>query len=216
MRISLALIALVGATVAGAQIDDITQRMMFGRVGNASAAPQWGTLMVGSEAGFRLPGTYVIDSYDQWCNTWPMVAGNFYDRNVAVPTLIDWGREQIVLISLGDLGAQGYGIYVEDVRRSSSFGFDVSYVITQPSLQINASLSYGSGTSPFVALRVPRGMGFPNFYSRWYTPSRTVWNRGCCCGHCHTHNNQIWWFSRGVLTPYVPPARQQQDVKDGN
>lgn len=185
--------------------------MMFPKPAVGVTAPVWGTLMVGSESYYRQPGTYIIDNYDQWCQQWPQLAGSYYNQDMTIPTMIDWGREQIVVISLGDLGAQGYGLYVEDVRQSSTFGFDIRYVITQPSFQAGVSFSYGVGTSPYVALRVPRGMGFPNFYSRWYTPSRVVMNRGCCCGHCQNHNNQIWTFSRGVLTPYVPPGQQKKD-----
>lgn len=214
MRIQFALVAVMAATVGSAQIDDITQRLLFGRTSSATAAPAWGTLMVGSECGYNLPGNYVFDSYEKWCEAWPRIAGRHYDHNAPVPAMIDWNREQIVLISLGDLGATGYGVYVENVQRSYSYGYDVRFVITQPSMQVGASFSYGSGTSPFVALRVPRGMGYPNFYSRWHTPSRTVINRGCCCGHCSSHNNQIYWFSRGALIPYVPPGQQQDKDKD--
>ncbi len=38
----------------------------------------------------------------------------------ALASFIDWRTQQIVVISLGNIGAQGYGLYVDNVRRSSA------------------------------------------------------------------------------------------------
>ena len=96
MRKYAALAALaIGASSFGQMVDDITLRMM---------SPQWGTVLVGANSGFAQAGTHVISSYRQWQQAWPYVSPN-YRRGMQVPSLINWQREQIVLISLGNLGA---------------------------------------------------------------------------------------------------------------
>lgn len=214
MRIRTALVVMSLATLSGAQIDSVTQSLMFPKATETQAYQPWGTLMVGSNSRFQHAGRHLIDSYDQWCQAWPYIAGDNYAPGMRIPTMIDWRREQILIISLGDLGVSGYGIYVENVQQSSGYSYDVRYVMTRPSMQVGASFSYGEGTSPYVVLRIARGLGIPNYYSRWYTPSNTVWNRGCCCGHCHSHNNTVWMVGAGgVLLPYVPPGQSEEDRK---
>jgi hypothetical protein len=202
------------ATLGFAQIryDDITLRNM---------TPQWGTLMVGAYGTFNQPCQFAVTSYDQWSQMWPSIAGQYYERGMEVPRFIDWNTEQIVFISLGNVG-QGYGIYVEEVRRTSSFQFDVRYAVSTPNIQIGVgyqqtsyqSFSFGMGNTPFLAFRVPRSYGIPAFHQRFYQPPSYVIRTGCGCGHCNTHNNQVWMFGKGgVLMPYTPPG--QPDKKNG-
>ncbi len=213
MRKYAALAALaIGASSYGQMIDDITLRMM---------SPQWGTVLVGANSGFAQAGTHVISSYQQWQQAWPYISPD-YRRGMQVPSLINWQREQIVLISLGNLGAQGYGIYVEDVRRSSQFTYDIRYVITRPSFQAGFSaggFNFGIGTSPYVAIRVPRSYGLPNFYSRYYNAPSYVVNSGCGCNFCRTNrgrgHGQVWLLGAGgVLLPYTPPGGRQTVSND--
>ena len=174
MRILTIIAALAFAATSFAQMfDDITLRMM---------SPKWSTVMVGSQSNFRQAGTHVIRSYDQWQQAWPYVAGPYYRRGVPAPQMINWNTEQLIMISLGNMGMQGYGIYVEDIRRISNYQFNINYVITRPSFQAGisySSFSYGYGTSPYVAIRVPRSYGIPNFNSRYYSPPSYVINYGC-------------------------------------
>lgn len=208
---TLALAALATAGFAQIRFDDITMRNM---------SPQWGTVFVGAHGRFHDPMQFVVTSYEDWCRMWPSIAGPYYRHGMEIPRFIDWNQEQIVFISLGDLGAQGYGVYVEDIRRTSNFQFDVRYAITKPNLQIGVgyqqygqsyqSLSYGVGTSPFIAIRVPRHYGIPNFYSRYYQPPSYVIRNGCGCNHCGGHGNRVWMMGAGgVLIPYTPPGQQQ-------
>ena len=204
-KYAVAAVLALGASSYAQMFDDITLRMM---------SPQWGTVLVGANSGFAQAGTHVIRSYQEWQRAWPYVSPG-YRHGMQVPSLIDWRREQLVLIGLGDLGAQGYGIYVEDVRRTSQFQFDIRYVITRPSFQAGISYSsfnYGYGTSPYVVIRVPRSYGFPSFYSRYYSAPSYVVSYGCGCLSCrrgHGHG-QVWMLGAGgVLLPYVPPGQQQ-------
>ncbi len=203
------------ATLGFAQIrfDDITMRNM---------TPQWGTVLVGASGSFGQPCQLAITSYEQWCQAWPSVAGPYYQRGMEVPRFIDWNTEQIVLISLGNVSAQGYGIFVEEVRRTSSFQFEVRYAISAPNVQIGyqqssyQSFNFGYGTSPFVAFRVPRSYGYPSFHSRYYQPPSYVIRTACGCGHCNSHNNKVWMLGKGgVLMPYVPPGQQEKDKQPG-
>jgi hypothetical protein len=207
----LALLGLASLGMAQVQFDDITKRM---------ASPAWGTAVVGSYGTFREPCNLVISNYNDWCKVWPYVAGPYYQHGMQVPPMINWGTEQLVVISLGNLGAQGYGIYIEDVRQFTSYSFDIRYVITQPSFQAGVSYSnfqFGYGNSPFVVLRVPRSYGLPNFYSRYYTPPSYVVKHGCGCGQCHNHGGQVWMVgSGGTLIPYTPPGQQQQQQQQGH
>ena len=204
----IAVFALLGlAALGSAQVrfDDITARNM---------SPQWGTSIVGSFATFRDPCQFSINNYNDWCKVWPYIAGPYYRQGMQVPTMCNWGSEQLVVISLGNLGAQGYGLYVEDVRQFSGYSFDIRYVITKPSFQVGVNYSnfqFGYGNSPFVVLRVPRSYGIPNFYSRYYEPTSYVIKNGCGCGHCQSHGGQVWMVGAGgTLIPYTPPGQQQQ------
>jgi hypothetical protein len=212
---TLALAAVASTGFAQIRFDDLTMKNAF---------PQWGTVMVGAHGTFREPCQLVISNYDDWCKVWPSIAGPYYQRGMQVPPFIDWSQEQIVFISLGDMGAQGYGLYVEDVRRTSNFQFDIRYAITKPNLQVGVSLgqstysqqsfTYGWGTVPFVAIRVPRYYGIPNFYSRYYQPPSYVIKNGCGCNHCHGHGGKVWMMGAGgVLIPYTPPGQQQGQGK---
>jgi hypothetical protein len=201
------------ATISFAQIryDDITLRNM---------SPQWGTVLVGANGAFGQPCQMAITSYEQWCHVWPQVAGPYYQRGMEIPRFVDWNNEQIVLISLGNVQSQGYGIFVEDVRRTSSFQFEVRYAIAAPNVTVGyqqtsyQSFNFGYGTSPFVAFRVPRSFGYPAFTSRYYQPPSYVIRTGCGCNHCGGHNNQVWMFGKGgALIPYTPPGKE--DKKNG-
>ncbi|MCH7945123.1 MAG: hypothetical protein IIC73_03795 [Armatimonadetes bacterium] len=205
MRIYAAVVVLaLGASSYAQMFDDITLRRM---------SPKWSTVLVGADSGFAQAGTHVISSYQEWQKAWPYISRG-YQPGMQVPSIIDWRREQIILISLGNIGVQGYGIYVEDVRRSSQFLFDVRYVITRPSFQAGFSFSnfnFGFGTSPYVAIRVPRSYGIPNFYSRYYSAPSYVVSYGCGCLSCRRGrgHGQVWMLGAGgVLLPYVPPGQQ--------
>jgi hypothetical protein len=214
----IAILALAGlAAVGSAQIryDDITMRNM---------SPQWGTVFVGAHASFRDPCQFAITSYEDWCRLWPSIAGPHYRHGMEIPRFVDWTTEQIIFISLGDLGAQGYGIYVENIQRTSSLQFDVRYAITRPNLQVGIgyqqqsyqSLSFGFGNVPFIAIRVPRTYGYPSFHSRYYQPPSYVIRNGCGCNHCGGHGNKVWMMGAGgVLIPYTPPGQPQQQQGRG-
>jgi hypothetical protein len=200
----LALVAVAAQGFAQFRFDDITARNM---------SPAWGTSVVGSFGTFKDPCQFAITNYNDWCKVWPYVAGPYYQHGMAVPQMVNWSNEQLIVISLGNMGAMGYGLYVEDVRQFSSYSFDIRYVITQPTIQVGVNYSnfqFGYGTSPFVVLRVPRSFGFPNFYSRYYTPPSYVIKTGCGCNHCHSHGGQVWMVGAGgTLVPYTPPGQQQ-------
>ena len=174
MRILTTVAALAFAATSFAQmIDDITLKMM---------SPKWSTVMVGSQSNFRQAGHHVIRNYNEWQQAWPYVAGANYRYGVAAPQMINWSTEQLIMISLGNLGAQGYGVYVEDIRRVSNYSFNINFVITRPSFQAGISYSsfnFGIGSSPYVAIRVPRSYGISNFNSRYYNPPSYVINYGC-------------------------------------
>ena len=178
--VALAVFGLAVASQAQVMFDDITKGM---------ASPKWNTVLVGANSRFNQAGTHVIRSYADWQRVWPYVAGNNYYRGQSIPSVVDWRTQQVVVISLGNLGAQGYGIYVDNVRRTSSYGFDINYVITRPSFQAGISynsFNYGYGTSPYVAITVPRSYGIPSYYSRYYSPPSYVVNHGCGCDSCRS------------------------------
>ena len=211
-KFAAAAVLALAASSYSQMFDDITLRMM---------SPQWSTVLVGANSGFAHAGTHVISSYQQWQQAWPYISPG-YRQGMQIPSMINWQREQIILISLGNLGVQGYGIYIEDVRRTSRFMFDVRYVITRPSFQAGFSFSsfnFGYGTSPYAAIRVPRSYGIPNFYSRYYSPPSYVVSSGCGCQSCQTGrghgHGQVWMLGAGgVLLPYVPPGGQQTVSND--
>jgi hypothetical protein len=203
--------AMAALSVGQIKFDDITSRTM---------SPQWGTVMVGAHGTFGDPQQLAVTSYEQWCQMWPHIAGPYYQRGMEVPRFVDWNNEQIIFLSVGNMGAQGYGMFVEEVRRTSNFQFDVRFAVTRPEMQVsvgyqqssynNQSLYFGNGTTPFVALRVPRSYGIPNFHWRYYSPPSYVIRNGCGCGHCGSHNNKVWMMGAGgVLIPYNPPGQQQ-------
>jgi len=223
-KYAVAAVLAIGASGYGQMFDDITLRMMSpgGTAGRAPnqmfdditlrmMSPRWSTVLVGANSNFGHAGTHVIRSHHEWQQAWPFVSPG-HRHGMQVPRLIDWRREQLILISLGNLGVQGYGLYVENVRRTSQFQFDVHYVITRPSFQAGISYSnfnYGYGTSPYVAIRVPRSYGLPSFYSRYYSPSSYVISSGYGYNRGHGHG-QVWMVGAGgVLIPYVPPGQQQ-------
>lgn len=200
---TLALLALGAVSFAQFRFDDITARNM---------SPQWGTVLVGSQATFADPCQFVVNNYNDWQRLWPYIAGPYYRHGMQVPPMINWQTEQIVFMSLGNLGAQGYGMYVEEIRQVTQFSFDIRYVVTKPNLQVGVnfnSFSFGGGYSPYLAIRVPRSYGFPNFYMRYYTPPSYVIKTGCGCNNCHSHGNQVWMVGAGgSLVPYTPPGAQ--------
>lgn len=206
MRITATLALAALGTLGFAQIkfDDLTKKNM--------SSPQWDAIFVGSQANFNDACSFAVTNYNQWQQMWPYIAGPYYQRGMQAPPFVDWNNEQIVFISLGNLGVQGYGLYIEDVRQSSSFGFDVRYVITRPSVQYG--FNFGMGTTPFIAMRVPRSFGIPNFYCRYYEPPSYYAVRnsfGCNRG------NQVWMLGAGgVLLPYTPPGGQQQPGQGDN
>ncbi|HXH62189.1 MAG TPA: hypothetical protein VNI20_12630 [Fimbriimonadaceae bacterium] len=221
MKSILALAVLVAASFASAQqFDEITKRNMSPQWGT-SVQPQWSTVLVGSMGDFQQAGTWTIGSYDDWTRVWPHVAGSFYRQGQDIPRMIDWNTQQLLLIALGNTGQPGYGLYVEDIQRSSSFGFDVRFAISQPNFQAGASFhersstrstqfSFGNGTNPFIVLSVPRYFGFPNFYSRFYSPPQVVILNGGSCGpHTGAGRQQVWMVGAGgVLMPYTPPGQK--------
>lgn len=211
-------IAAVAATgLAQIQFDEITKRNM---------SPRWGTVLIGNQGNFAQPCNLAVTSYEQWCEVWPYVAGPYYQRGMEVPRFIDWNTEQIVLVSLGNVGTQGYGMYVENIRQVSSFNFAIDFVVSAPNVQVGANLGYqrtsyqsfsfGYGTSPFMAIRVPRYYGIPQFNYRYYQPPSYVIRTGCGCNHCGGHGNKVWMFGKGgVLIPYTPPGQEDKNKNGG-
>ena len=91
---------------------------------------------------------------------------NYWRRNIGtggiMPRLIEWGKDRVVIIHLGQRRTGGYGVRIQSMTKALDGIADVTAIEEEPA---RGQLTTQSLTSPFLVLAVDRAI--PDFRLRW-------------------------------------------------
>jgi PrcB C-terminal len=141
---------------------DIKFRKVTRTSGNTSQRDRhqtcpWTTLQADQTGGGNRAFEDIITSERQLGEYWKRTFGE-----VPPPTTVDFSRESIVVIHLGNQPSNGYAVLVEMVRLVPN-GIEVSYIKQAPS---KGQRVKKSATSPYTIILVPKFQGKVFFESR--------------------------------------------------
>ncbi|MEQ1820957.1 MAG: protease complex subunit PrcB family protein [Fimbriimonadaceae bacterium] len=117
----------------------------------------WTTLQSDITGGGARAFEQLISSERELGEYWKRTFGE-----VPPPTTVDFSREMIIVIHLGNQPSNGYAVLVEQVRMVSN-GIVVSYIKQAPSKNQRVKKA---ATSPYVIILVPKFQGRATFESR--------------------------------------------------
>ena len=159
--------------------------------GNYDRGPTWQTYLEGESCGFHKEQTLIITNQGEWQKYWVTLCGGTTPASSAYND-IDWSKEMLIAINLGDAKSWGYKVYVQTVRKIDSSSFSVDYVAMTP----DPRQKWVEGSySPYVIVRCEKVAGnlkfsktnrvnYNNFGARQGRCSKTCECRcsSCCCG----------------------------------
>lgn len=151
----------------------------------------WGNYLSGTDCGIAKAGVRVLVTEGDWQKYWSELNGGKAPASSA-PRDIDWNKEQLIAINLGQRPTMGYQVYVESIRRNNPSEYVVQYVETTP---MAGQIVPQAVSSPFAIIKMERALGNPTFaqrtaVQRFYGSS---WgNKGGCgckcgCASCKCH-----------------------------
>lgn len=157
----------------------------------ASVAAQFGygfqggvkyrTFDSGALSAITAPRQQVINNEAEFQTYWRQHTGS----PLGAPGGIEWGKELLIAIHLGNRPTAGYQVYVEGIERPTPNDLVVRFVESQPP---KGTFSAAMITSPWVLVRVERAGGNIRFQGRVQQSSVIVLgspkhtNCGCTCG----------------------------------
>ncbi|MCO5296427.1 MAG: protease complex subunit PrcB family protein [Fimbriimonadaceae bacterium] len=127
------------------------------------------------------PRQQVLNNEAEFQTYWRQHTGSA----ASAPRGIEWGKELLIAIHLGNRPTAGYQVYVEGIDRPTPNDLVVRFVESQPPKGMAAATMI---TSPWVLVRVERAGGNIRFQSRVQQSSVIVLgsskhtNCGCTCG----------------------------------
>lgn len=116
-------------------------------------------LFSGDNCGISVPRTFFIGTRIEWLNYQRECFGDQADRG-NIPE-IDWSREYLAVIHLGQRASAGYGVVLDGIKASSPGETVISYYESQPK---PGTLNAQRITSPYLVVRLPRQPGVTKFY----------------------------------------------------
>jgi hypothetical protein len=135
-------------TVDGGRMDrDPNDRNDRNDRNNRSDRFTWSNFTAGEGSKIKTPRTTIITSPGQFNSYWRESTGNNSVANV------DFDREQLVAINIGERPTSGYKLSVTSVVQLSDQSVVISYVEQRPS--VNARVTYVK-TSPYVIIRMKK------------------------------------------------------------
>lgn len=158
-------------------------------------------LFQGTDSAIERPFQAVIRSQNDWEMHWRRHHGKGLADFFPAPRVVDWTREEILVVHLGSRPTSGWHVTIEGVTRRDSWFWDIHCVVIgpRPTDRVTPGM-----TRPFVIARVPKLVGNPMFSFR--TVQATLWTgswgwgRGCGAP-------PVWMVGAGgVLLPYTPPV----------
>lgn len=138
---------------------------------------RWSTFKNGTQSQVERTLTRVIVNEADFQTYWAHAMG---ERPHLAPRGIDWVKEQLIAIHIGQRSSGGYGVRVQSIKREQSSNLVIEYVETTPA---KGSMNTQAITSPWVLIRMDRVAGIPVFRGRVET-ARTPVSGGRNCGCC--------------------------------
>jgi hypothetical protein len=134
-----AVLSLVALTISG-----------FGQ--DQEGAINWQTYETGQTSKITEYKTFVIRNQKQWADYWRHAHGGVPPR----PKGVDWRRNELLAIHLGQRNTGGYSVYVGGVVPMAPRKYEVSVVAHEPppGTMVTQAL-----TSPYVVVKLPRNLG---------------------------------------------------------
>ncbi len=157
----------------------------------------WRTYKSGKSGGITAPRQLVITNGANWQVYWAEVTG---EPPRSAPTDVDFTREQLVAIHLGQRPNPAYEVYVESIRQTSPAQATVHYVeATPPPGQAVIQVL----SSPWVIVRMPRVPGVLSFSKRTVAGRVRPGEGGApcrCCWRCGYDNPVVIGYSWSGLS----------------
>jgi len=130
----------------------------YNRVGGGTIDPKnsvsWSTLKTGPDSYGQTSGTYVCATPSEWERSWSQLTGA---NPSTAPGSIDWTKEKVVILTLGERPSTGFALRVLSVERNGQYGI-IRAVEETP---VAGSWGRKRLTHPYAIIRVPRDL--PNF-----------------------------------------------------
>ncbi len=178
---------------------------------------RWSPFKSGATSLAKAPFARAIVSEADFQTYWAKNHGNAPQN---APRGIDWLKEQLVAIHLGERNSGGYEVKVTSMKRSHAAEITIEYAEVTPAKgTMNAQMM----TSPWVVVRMDRAAGSLNFKKTTRAAMAPIsGGRGCgCCARCshsgpaveilnpiaidfpnpygNPHDRRVWWraFDQG-------------------
>lgn len=156
----------------------------------SQGGPAFRTLAEGTQSEATQFRTEVLNSEGDLQRWWTKIGGN---PAVTAPKGVQWGKEMLVAINLGQRPTLGYKVYVETIaKRLGQLAVTVVELKPAPGAMVGQAI-----TSPWVIIRMDR-QSEPLVFQRKEIVSRVIGGSkpapcGCTCGcpYCakgHDHN----------------------------
>ncbi len=121
----------------------------FAQFGNAPSV-SFRTFKRGDFSNITKQSLLVLDDRDQFEQYWQNSTGNPGDT---APAGVDWQKEKLIAVHLGQRPTGGYKFFVRSIRRIK---IDIATISAIEQLPMPGSFVTQSLTSPYVILRIPR------------------------------------------------------------
>jgi hypothetical protein len=115
----------------------------------------------GSFSGLRQPVRTVVRTNDAWTEMWTAIQQGT-DPVPPVPA-IDFGREMVIIVAMGEQRSTGYGVTIERVSEAGDGGIDAIVRTRRPG---NGCVVGAALTQPLDIVRVPRRDGAVRFWEQ--------------------------------------------------
>jgi hypothetical protein len=139
---------------------------------------KWSTLQSGQHSRIERPTTRVLNNEAELQAYWRDAMG---ESPTAAPRGIEFGKEMLLAIHLGDRPTGGYKVHVQSISRTRAAELTVEYVETEPA---PGSANIQVRTSPWTLVRMERSAGNLNFRKRTQTSRYAVLPAPPACGCC--------------------------------
>lgn len=177
----------------------------------AQGTVQWRTYLSGERSMINQAETHVLMNEGAWQKLWSRVTGR--DPSGA-PRDIDWNKDVMVLICLGQRPTGGYSVQIESIRWKDAGTITVRFSERQPA---PGALTTEALTAPFVIAKVQRPVGNFTFEK---VPGTTVgtWPRvdPPNWGGNDVQIIPIEWEHLASGTLRIAPARQTAVLDDAD
>jgi hypothetical protein len=138
---------------------------------------RWSTFKSGQYSETKKPLTRVINNEAEFQTYWTQ---NMGERPSDAPRGVDWNKEQLLAIHLGERNTGGFTVRVNAIKRTRAAEITVEYLeLTPPKGSINTQAI----TSPWVLAKMDRSPGTISFKKSTRT-AQTPIRLGGCCNRC--------------------------------